>query len=114
MRMISGWLALSLLAACDRPAAEPPAASVSDIDAQIAALSEGARNGVFIRAIRDAEQDCQGVETSQVIGDVSGRRAWMARCNGGGEWVIVPSPAGGAQVFNLDEARAAGLVRSAT
>lgn len=101
-----------LLASCDAPADRPTNAALPDPAAQIAALGDGERNGVFIRAIRDADQECQGVDASRVIGEVGARTAWVARCRGGTKWVIVPGPARAAQVFSLDEARGAGLVRT--
>ena len=66
---------------------------------QVAALSEGQRNGVFIRAIRDAGLECQGVERSVPAGDYQGQPVWRATCQGGGEWTIVIGADGTAQIL---------------
>ena len=65
---------------------------------QVAALSEGQRNAVFIRAIRDAGQDCQHVEYSTPAGRYQDMPVWRATCQGGGEWSIVIGADGTAQV----------------
>lgn len=66
---------------------------------QVAALSEGQRDAVFIRAIRDAGFDCQHVERSVPAGPVRNMPAWRATCQGGAEWTIVVAPDGSAQVI---------------
>jgi hypothetical protein len=69
------------------------------VTSQVAAMSEGQRNGVFIRAIRDAGFDCQHVERSVSVGNVENMPAWRATCQGGGEWIIVVAADGSAQVL---------------
>src|SRR6478672_1364263 len=64
---------------------------------QVAALSEGQRDAVFIRAIRDARLECQRVQGSARVGDYRGMPVWRARCQGGGEWIIVVANDGTAQ-----------------
>lgn len=72
---------------------------------QVAALSEGQRDAVFIRAIRDARLECQRVQGSARVGDYRGMPVWRARCQGGGEWIIVVANDGTAQILNPAEAR---------
>jgi hypothetical protein len=66
---------------------------------QVAALSEGQRNAVFIRAIRDAGLDCQHVERSVPGGTSQGISVWRATCQGGGEFTIEVGADGNAQVM---------------
>jgi hypothetical protein len=72
---------------------------------QVAALSQGQRDAVFIRAIRDARLECQRVQGSVRIGEYRGMPVWRARCQGGGEWIIVVANGGTAQILNPAEAR---------
>jgi hypothetical protein len=71
---------------------------------QLEALPEGARNGVFIRAIRDSGNDCQNVESSTPAGEHQGLPLWRARCVDGVEWTIVIGNDGSAAVLNPAEA----------
>lgn len=73
---------------------------------QIADLADGERNGVFIRAIRDAGQDCQFVESSEPAGSYQDFPMWHARCDNGRTYTIVIANGGEAQV--IDGAVAAG------
>lgn len=75
---------------------------------RLAAMPEAQRNGVFIRAIRDARQECQHVESSQPAGEHQGFPVWNATCAGGGTWTIVVMNDGTAAVLNDAEARLAG------
>ena len=70
---------------------------------RLEALPEGARNGVFIRAIRDAGRECQHVESSERAGEHQGFPVWQARCSDGGTWTIVVMNDGTAAVINADE-----------
>jgi hypothetical protein len=72
---------------------------------QVAALSEEQRDAVFIRAIRDARLECQHVQGSMRVGEYRGMPVWRARCQGGGEWIIVVANDGTAQILNPAEAR---------
>ena len=76
-------------------------------------LSEGERNAVFIRAIRDSGEDCQFVESSEPVGEHRGHPVWRARCEGGASFTIVVAADGGAQVINDAEARLAGFNETA-
>ena len=75
---------------------------------QLEALPEGQRNAVFIRAIQDAGQQCQHVESSARAGEHEGFPVWTARCSGGTEWTIVIGNDGVAQVLNPAEAELLG------
>ena len=72
---------------------------------QVAALSEGQRDAVFIRAIRDAQLECQRVQGSARVGEYRAMPVWRTRCQGGGEWIIVVANDGTAQILNPAEAR---------
>ena len=71
----------------------------------VAALSEGQRNAVFIRAIRDAGLECQHVQSSTPAGTYRGMPVWRATCRGDRHWTIVIGPNNEAQILNADEAR---------
>lgn len=74
----------------------------------IESLTEGQRNAVFIRAIQDAGQQCQHVESSRREGEYQGNPVWKARCLGGVEWTIVIGSDGIASVLNPAEAALMG------
>ena len=80
----------------------------ADYQAQLQSMSEGQRNAVFIRAIRDADRPCQHVERSSARGEINGAPAWTAVCDGV-EWTIIIGDAGVVQVTNEAELRAAGV-----
>jgi hypothetical protein len=71
----------------------------------VASMPEGQRNAVFIRAIRDAGQDCQQVESSKPGGAYQGMPVWQATCRGGRHWTIVIADDGTAQLLDADQAR---------
>ena len=75
--------AVLALAACDRAPAPPPAPKgPSAFQKQIAALDPAQRNAVFIRAIRDAGHDCQGVTKSEAKPEAAGGEPlWHAICS---------------------------------
>ena len=106
------------LAGCGGEQSDEPANSAEvnqgvDVANQLAALPEGQRNGVFIRAIRDAGEDCQHVIASSRAGEYQGRPVWSAQCDGGGSWSIVVTRDGTAQLVNDAEARLVGLNQAA-
>ena len=84
-----------------------------DVANQLAALPDGQRNAVFIRAIRDAGEECQFVESSTRAGEYQGNPVWSAQCEGGGGWTIVVMPDGTAQLVNESEARLVGVNQAA-
>lgn len=91
MRTILLTLPLAL-AACDgKPAASPPAPQgPSAFQTQVAALPEAQRNAVFIRAIRDAGQDCQGVTRSEAQSVAAGSDpVWHATCSDKATYAVV-------------------------
>lgn len=108
---------LGLLAGCGDQRAEETnrgaAAPSGDAANQLAALPEGQRNGVFIRAIRDAGQECQHVESSVRAGEYEGNPVWSAQCAGGDSWTIVVTPDGTAQLVNESQARLVGVNQAA-
>lgn len=83
------------------------------IQNRLAAMPEGQRNAVFIRAIQDARQECQHVESSEPAGEHQGFPVWNATCQGGGTWTIVVMNDGRAAVLNAEEARLVGDNESA-
>ena len=96
-------------AACSGGSQAPNAATANaaePVGNQVAALSQGQRDAVFIRAIRDARLECQHVQSSVRAGDYRGMPVWRARCRGGGEWIIVVANDGTAQILNPAEAQA--------
>jgi hypothetical protein len=97
------WLGALLLAtACDGGPAPSPARE-NPFQQRIAALDEGQRNAVFLRAIRDAGQDCQGVAGSAEGGVQFGMPSWVARCSDGRDWLIMLAPDGRAHVARREE-----------
>ena len=121
MRTTRLILGLALLAAgCGGPEPVPvvnntaESNTIDDAQNQLAALSEGQRNGVFIRAIRDSNQACQHVESSEMIGEYRGFPVWRAHCgDGGNSFTIVIMEGGGVQVVNDAEARLPGFNETA-
>lgn len=107
MRSILLLTMFPMLAACgsdSEPAAPAPQKAESEnARARLAALPEGQRNAVFIRAIRDARGDCQGVESSQSVGAAGGDEVWLATCSGGRRWTIQVAADGSAAVTPVDD-----------
>jgi hypothetical protein len=81
-------------------AANAQQAGPDDVQNRVAAMPEAQRNGVFIRAIRDARQDCQHVESSRRAGENGGFPVWTATCDGGRTFSIVIMNDGSAAVLN--------------
>ena len=99
-------LPLAAVAACG---AEPTAqngtgtntvAAADNVDylARIRSMPQGQRNAVFLRAIRDAKQPCQGVTELTEVTGTGGPATWVARCDDGGRWVVSIAPNGTATV----------------
>ncbi len=110
MRIMTASLLIAMLAACGGSGGNSQGQTVNQAPAEpvgnrVAALSDGQRNGVFIRAIRDAGLDCQHVDGSAPAGSYRGMPVWRATCRGGGAWTIVIGDDGSAQILNADEAR---------
>ncbi|WP_294288332.1 hypothetical protein [uncultured Sphingomonas sp.] len=104
MRPMFAVLLALPLAACgggsDTPAANTAtpaaAATESEFQAKVAALTPAERNGVFIRAIRDAGLNCQEVTESTKDKKVG---MWAARCADGTGYAVQILPDGTATVF---------------
>ena len=77
-------------------------------------MPEGQRNAVFIRAIQDAGQECQHVQSSERAGEHQGFPVWNATCDGGGTWTIVIMNDGTAAVLNAEATALADANASAT
>lgn len=94
-----------LLAACDAAPSNTTAASSeaqppSAFQNQVVAMSDEARNVVFIRAIRDAGHDCQGVTQSERRADQpDGNLLYQATCNDGASYGVSLGRDGTAQVI---------------
>ncbi|WP_332811700.1 hypothetical protein [Sphingomonas sp.] len=110
---LAATAALLALAACDRGGsqAQQPAAAAADAQrdtqARLAAMAEGERNAVFIRAIRDAGFDCQHVDSSSYQGNSAGAPTWVATCDKASNWVILIGSNGAAQVIKGSDIEAA-------
>jgi hypothetical protein len=105
--------ALLLLAGCDgggSQAGQPKQPAVDaqrDAQARLAAMPEGERNAVFIRAIRDADFECQHVDSSSYQGISAGSPTWVATCDKATNWVILIGSNGSAQVIKGSDIEAA-------
>lgn len=107
MRIIlagTGAALITALAGCEDP--EPVVENRVEVpgpDAyqqELMGMEEDARNAVFIRAIRDADRECQHVETSSFTGEVEGFPVWQAQCAGGLMYAIVIQNDGVAAVMD--------------
>jgi hypothetical protein len=87
---------------------EESAGETAALKARIEGLGEGPRNALFLRAIRDARQSCQGVAGSAYNGIHFGRPAWVARCMDGRDWMIMLDRDGRALVARREEKPADG------
>ena len=101
-------LLFSLLLACEAEEAPgPPPASISEYKQRIDGLSEQQRNGVFLRAVRDAGSGCQDVIGSAYHGIEFSMPSWVARCENGTDWMIMLDKGGKAHVARREEKPAA-------
>jgi hypothetical protein len=104
-RLILGATLLIAAAACTETppgntAASTNAAGTSDVNVQqrVAAMPEGERNAVFIRAIIDAGLECQNVQSASPVAGAAGGASWVARCEGGRAYTITLGAGGNAIV----------------
>ena len=109
-RMMTAAMLATIASACGPTGGEAPQqanqqATTADYRTRLAAMPEGERNAVFIRALRDARLDCQHVDSSERATDYQGMPVWTASCRGGGNWTIVIGENGVAQILNANEAR---------
>lgn len=94
MRVAVVLLVMGALSGCGEgtptPQASPSATPPSEFQARVVAMADGARNGVFIRAIRDSGMECQGVtESSRRADSATGEPVYVAKCTSGATYSIV-------------------------
>ncbi len=83
--------------------------SPDDYVARVRSLPPAQRDGVLLRAIRDAGRDCQQVTKSEAVPDSGGAPEWTATCDDGGVWLVALNPGGVATVTGAaDLAKAQG------
>lgn len=58
------------------------AADATNFQAEVIALEPRAREGVFLRAVRDAGLPCQSVTGSESVEPRDGNPTWRATCDG--------------------------------
>lgn len=88
-------------------------APVATVGEQIAALPESERNAIFIRAIRDAGQECQLITSSRTGSSYRGMPTWDAACLNGRHRTLFIAEDATAQMLNADETQlAAGQSRA--
>lgn len=101
MRLSLG-LALLTLAACGDRSAENAQTGPRPLDAvqnQVQAMPEEQRKAVLIRAIRDAGQECQHVESGEPQpAAADGSPVYLARCAGGRAYAVAIGRGGNASV----------------
>lgn len=78
--------------------ATAPAANGTNYVETIRAMPEGQRRATFLRAIRDARQDCQQIVEDKASKPIDGNAAWGVRCEDGRGWLIAIAPDGNAKV----------------
>lgn len=74
------------------------AAGGQNVTAAVIAMSDRQRNVVFIRALLDAEIDCQGVTSSERMPDRDGKPLWRANCSNKTAHMITITPDGTANI----------------
>lgn len=96
---------LLLVAGCGSappaPAPTPVPTGPSEFQSKVLALAPAGQNIVFIRAIRDAGKDCQGVKSSKREADMPGGLLYfVANCTDGMPYGIVIEREGTAKVIS--------------
>jgi len=76
------------------------AANAVDHVAAIENLSETEQQGVFLRAIRDADIPCRDVIETEKLEPQGGVATWRAQCEQGNAHLILVQPDGSAQVMS--------------
>lgn len=81
------------LAACGEsgPAPQPSPTmgpGGKDFRAEVTKLPEPQQKVVFLRAILDAGQTCQGVNEAARQPDQNGNVIWLVRCEGAQDWLV--------------------------
>lgn len=103
---LTGLGAVLALAACSggtEPEADAgnnaaQAAPVTEAQERVKSLPEGQRNAVLIRAIRDARQDCQHVESSSLSEASASVPVYLATCDDGAVYAVAIADDGNASV----------------
>ena len=114
-KTLAALFAPILLAACG--GGSQPAANMSDnsavaneadatnYQAEVIALPLAARQGVFLRAVRDAGMSCQSVTESEKLADREGNPTWRATCDGNSPHIISITRDGTARILSRSDAR---------
>ena len=100
---VSVLLPLVLLTACGgarEPAPKRAPQGPSDFQKQVRALPERTRNIALIRAVRDADIDCQGVRSSRLHQTTAdGEDLYIADCVDGASYGVLMGREGTAKVL---------------
>lgn len=97
-------LPLVLLAGCGAPSTQNAAAPAvptepTTFQNQVATLSEGQRDAMLLRAIRDSRMDCQGVTSSTPsTASTPTKPVWIAKCSNGASFGVIINADGTAGV----------------
>jgi uncharacterized lipoprotein YajG len=76
------------------------AAGAENVTAAVLAMNDRQRNVVFIRALLDAEMDCQGVASSVRLPDQDGKPLWRVNCTNNTAHMIAITPDGTANIVS--------------
>jgi len=76
------------------------AAAAVNVASEIANLPEASQQGVFLRAIRDANISCRDVVSAEPIDPIDGDPTWRAQCEQGDQHLVRVKPDGSAQVIS--------------
>lgn len=75
-----------------------------NVTAQVMAMTDRQRNMVFVRALMDAEIDCDGVTGSERVEDYEGKPIWRASCKyPGKDHLISITPDGMAEIITRSD-----------
>jgi hypothetical protein len=80
-------------------------ADAMNYQAEVMGLPLNARQGVFLRAVRDAGLTCQEVTESERLKDAEGNPTWRATCDGDSPHIISITRDGTAKVMSRSDAR---------
>lgn len=80
-------------------------AGLSDLQQRVVGLSQGQRDAVLFRAIRDGDAPCQGVAEAHRQEDVDGNPVYAAVCTDGPAYAIAIGRDGVAQVTRVSPDR---------
>ncbi|MCP3731954.1 hypothetical protein M9978_16130 [Sphingomonas sp. MG17] len=80
-------------------------ADATNYQAEVIGLPLNARQGVFLRAVRDAGLTCQQVTESEKLEDREGNPTWRAICDGDSPHIISITRDGTAKILSRSDAR---------